>query len=133
MPVSQASRSVSRSVSRATSLALATRSSAHVTTVTVAGSVEQGDATSLDSAISTCLAKAPEAVAIDMEEVTALCYAGVATLLAARGRALHEGIALGVVRPSPVVTKVLGELGLLAMLVRDPAVSRLAVPGVLSR
>jgi anti-anti-sigma factor len=114
-------------------LRLATGSASHVTTLAVAGSVEHGTATSLESAIGTCLAEVPDALAIDMKDVTALCYAGVATLIAARDRALHQGTALGVVDPSPAVTKVLADLGLRSMLVRDPSVSRGAVPGVLSR
>lgn len=133
MPSSPASRPLARAVSPRPSLRLTTTAGSHLTTVTVAGSVEHGTATSLESAIGTCLAEVPEALAIDMRDVTALCYAGVATLIAARDRALHQGTALGVVDPSPAVAKVLADLGLQSMLVRDPTVSRLAVPGVLSR
>lgn len=111
-------------------LRLSTSTTGELTTLVVAGPLDPATCPALDAALLECLADRPEALALDMQDVTLLSGAAVSLLIHGRDRALHQDTTWGIVRPSAAVRAALSSVRLLGMLARDPLAVRSAVPGV---
>ena len=83
-----------------------------VATVVLSGEVDAAERTRVAEAVRGLLDQGETRLVFDCEQVTFMGSTGIGSLLAARKEALARSGAMALVRPSPILRKVIRDLGL---------------------
>ena len=94
--------------------------------ILVRGELDLATAPQLDAAVASCLDRGYTTVEVDLHDVTFMACAGLNVLLDRRARA--AGARLAIIRPSPVVARLLTLAGVSALLGSDGVDDALGAP-----